>query len=132
MDVDGGIVLLNRAGTTSSSIDDCLKILGKPLDDFRMARSDIGGFSDVSIEIVEFDLGSFTSRIIERVLVAKDDFPRALQKAELTMSGLNHYLVTRGSAGASDQRVQKTQAIFRYMVGQLLAQDFGDGGKGVI
>ena len=94
MDVDGGIVLLNRAGPTSSSIDDCLKILGKPLDDLRMTRGDICGFRDVSIEIVEFDLGGFASRIIERVLVAKDDFPRTLQKAELAMSGLNDYLVT--------------------------------------
>ena len=132
MDVDGSIVLLNRAGPTSSPLDDCLKILGKPLDDFRMARGDIGGFRDVSIEIVKFDLGSFASRIVERALVTKDDFPRALQKAELTMSGLNHYLVTRGSAGASDQLIQKTRAIFRYMVWQLLAQDFGDGCEGII
>ena len=37
------------------------------------------------------------------------------------MSGLNHYLVTRGR-WRFGQLIQKTRAIFRYMVGQLLAK----------
>ena len=51
-----------------------------------MARGNIGSFGDVPFEVVEFDLSGSAPRFIQRILVSKYDFPRTLEKAELTMS----------------------------------------------
>ncbi len=100
MDVDGGIVQLRWAWAARSSLDNRLQILGKPLDDLWMVGGDIGGFRDVSVEIVKFNLSGFPAGLVQRTLVSENDFPRPLQKAEFPVSGLRHDLVTRGSGVA--------------------------------